>query len=665
MPGRGAGPESSNRAPWSAGGVGGWRVRGGCGSRRPGSVFPRPGGAGLGGEFRVGQDGAAQGRVAAAFQFHAGRQQPRYQSWVGCQLQRGRWRSSLADNARAVGCRRPGGVPGGRGSEQASRRRRCRGLRRGSGRRAAGTSGSDSALSFAGFPPVGAAAGGCSLAGVPRRGRGRGRGCGRGQHQGAQGFRRGQSTAPTARTRHRPRQRVVKPMSGRRLTGPSIPPHPAPPPAAAPAGRSGYAGCRGFPTGLGGDPAGHRVGAARGGGTDCGRGGAGGEHGGEVPGSGAVLGSAGAVLVGGDSGNSRYGGTCTGRLLGLSGEGDGLWLLAAAWVPSGWAAPEGGPGWPSTQPAAGPGAGRACLGVMAGAAAPGPRRPRSGCPGRCGPRRPGAADRRRRVGRRSGTGAGRRGSPRAPLAGPGRRQRQHRPGTARRCPADGRRVLVPVLAGHQGTGRGPGRDHRRRGARRRRRGSSWWWWTSAGDGRPCGPSPGNATGSWSCCRPRLRAAVAAARLVQELPPVETVLVVRASPGVALDGPLIAESVGLPLHGIMPEIRGLAAATELGRLLDAGGRRTFSVSPRRSLVARGPGSVSATGRRTGRNRRSARQLRAPPGAGMGRRDAARRTRVRHGRRRPVTPSGWPRPSRPAAGCLAPPVPWPRSRASARN
>ena len=84
--------------------------------------------------------------------------------------------------------------------------------------------------------------------------------------------------------------------------------------------------------------------------------------------------------------------------------------------------------------------------------------------------------------------------------------------------------------------------------------------------------------AWECDRivvvvpARLRAAVAAARLAQELPPVETVLVVRASPGAALDGPLIAESVGLPLYAIMPEIKGLAAATELGRLLEAGRQR---------------------------------------------------------------------------------------------
>lgn len=71
---------------------------------------------------------------------------------------------------------------------------------------------------------------------------------------------------------------------------------------------------------------------------------------------------------------------------------------------------------------------------------------------------------------------------------------------------------------------------------------------------------------------QLRAAVAAARLLQELPPVDTALVVRGNAGSALDGPLIAESLGLPLHGVLPELRGTAAAAELGRLLEFGKRK---------------------------------------------------------------------------------------------
>jgi hypothetical protein len=72
---------------------------------------------------------------------------------------------------------------------------------------------------------------------------------------------------------------------------------------------------------------------------------------------------------------------------------------------------------------------------------------------------------------------------------------------------------------------------------------------------------------------QLKAAVAAARLLQELPPVESALLVRGKAGVALDGALIAESVGLPLHGRMPEVRGTAAAAELGRLLEHGKRKS--------------------------------------------------------------------------------------------
>jgi secretion/DNA translocation related CpaE-like protein len=84
--------------------------------------------------------------------------------------------------------------------------------------------------------------------------------------------------------------------------------------------------------------------------------------------------------------------------------------------------------------------------------------------------------------------------------------------------------------------------------------------------------------AWDCDRivlvvpAQLRAAVATARLVQDLPPVETTLVVRGKPGAALDAELIADSVGVALSGIMPEVRGTAAATEVGRLLASGQQR---------------------------------------------------------------------------------------------
>ncbi|WP_083266318.1 septum site-determining protein Ssd [Arthrobacter sp. U41] len=84
--------------------------------------------------------------------------------------------------------------------------------------------------------------------------------------------------------------------------------------------------------------------------------------------------------------------------------------------------------------------------------------------------------------------------------------------------------------------------------------------------------------AWDCDRmivvvpALLRAAVATARLLQDLPAVVTVLVVRGKSGAALDAELIAESVGLPLAGMMPDVRRAAAATELGRLLDTGRQR---------------------------------------------------------------------------------------------
>lgn len=87
------------------------------------------------------------------------------------------------------------------------------------------------------------------------------------------------------------------------------------------------------------------------------------------------------------------------------------------------------------------------------------------------------------------------------------------------------------------------------------------------------------TFAWDCDRllvvvpAQLKAAVASARLLQELPPVDAALVIRGKAGAALDGMLIAESVGLPLHAIVPEIRGTAGAAELGRLLEHGRRRS--------------------------------------------------------------------------------------------
>lgn len=84
--------------------------------------------------------------------------------------------------------------------------------------------------------------------------------------------------------------------------------------------------------------------------------------------------------------------------------------------------------------------------------------------------------------------------------------------------------------------------------------------------------------AWDCDRillvtpAQLRSAVAAARLLGELPPVDIELVIRGGAGAALDGQLIADAVGLPWRGMLPEVKGAAAATELGRLLEIGQRR---------------------------------------------------------------------------------------------
>jgi hypothetical protein len=73
----------------------------------------------------------------------------------------------------------------------------------------------------------------------------------------------------------------------------------------------------------------------------------------------------------------------------------------------------------------------------------------------------------------------------------------------------------------------------------------------------------------------LRPAVAAARILNDLPPVDTGLVVRGIGPSAVDAQLIAESLSLPLVGILPEIRGVAAGTELGRLLELGRRKSVN------------------------------------------------------------------------------------------
>ncbi|MGW9414789.1 septum site-determining protein Ssd [Arthrobacter cupressi] len=101
--------------------------------------------------------------------------------------------------------------------------------------------------------------------------------------------------------------------------------------------------------------------------------------------------------------------------------------------------------------------------------------------------------------------------------------------------------------------------------------------------------------AWDCDRilvlapAQLRAAVAAARLLEDLPPVEAALVVRGGKGSALDGSIIAESLGLRLQAVLPELRGTVAAAESGRLLDHGKRRAVRrfAAPVLDLLEDGP------------------------------------------------------------------------------
>ncbi|HKU34750.1 MAG TPA: septum site-determining protein Ssd [Paenarthrobacter sp.] len=84
--------------------------------------------------------------------------------------------------------------------------------------------------------------------------------------------------------------------------------------------------------------------------------------------------------------------------------------------------------------------------------------------------------------------------------------------------------------------------------------------------------------AWDCDKmfllttPHLKAAVAASRTLNELPPGDTALLVRGGTAASVDAHVIAESLGIPLAGTVPALRGVAGATELGRLLDMGHRR---------------------------------------------------------------------------------------------
>ncbi|MEA5453801.1 septum site-determining protein Ssd [Sinomonas sp. JGH33] len=71
---------------------------------------------------------------------------------------------------------------------------------------------------------------------------------------------------------------------------------------------------------------------------------------------------------------------------------------------------------------------------------------------------------------------------------------------------------------------------------------------------------------------RLGSALAAAHLLQELPPVSTAVVARGRMADGVDAERLAATVGAPLAAHVPELRGVAAAAEAGRLLDHARRR---------------------------------------------------------------------------------------------
>ncbi|WP_422934176.1 septum site-determining protein Ssd [Sinomonas sp. P47F7] len=78
---------------------------------------------------------------------------------------------------------------------------------------------------------------------------------------------------------------------------------------------------------------------------------------------------------------------------------------------------------------------------------------------------------------------------------------------------------------------------------------------------------------WACERVlvvvpgRLRAALAGARVVQELPPVPAGVLVRGGVAEGIDRERLAEVVGAPLVARLPELRSVRTAAESGRLLE--------------------------------------------------------------------------------------------------
>lgn len=84
--------------------------------------------------------------------------------------------------------------------------------------------------------------------------------------------------------------------------------------------------------------------------------------------------------------------------------------------------------------------------------------------------------------------------------------------------------------------------------------------------------------AWDCDRilllttTQLKSAVATARVLSEVPPTDTGLLVRANGSDPTDPRVVADALGLALAGVVPDLRGVVSGTEQGRLLELGRRR---------------------------------------------------------------------------------------------
>ncbi|GAA2845768.1 septum site-determining protein Ssd [Paenarthrobacter ilicis] len=84
--------------------------------------------------------------------------------------------------------------------------------------------------------------------------------------------------------------------------------------------------------------------------------------------------------------------------------------------------------------------------------------------------------------------------------------------------------------------------------------------------------------AWGCdtmllqCLAYLKPAVAAARVLSLMPYTDAGLLIRGNASASVDPVMIAESLGVPLKGVVPEVRGVPEGMEAGRLLDFGRRK---------------------------------------------------------------------------------------------